>query len=456
MAVTNGMTNGTTNETTNETTNKTANGTSNRTTNGTTNGHSTSPSKSLPILISGGGCVGLYLALLLASSPIPNKIIVIEPQDPDSTATRAIAHQPHTYPILSRVPGLLPELLDAGTLSSGLSFRTSVAHGSKVIAEKNFDNSGAGLKGKGQIILPQGKFLNILLRRLSAFDAEKVAIKLGYSVTSCTSHPSSVSVVISHPDSSQETVEATYLLAADGAHSLIRKSLGIPLTGTTLDTQLIALDMRTSLFTTHNFHNANFIIDPVHYGLCSCIADDLWRVSFGMPAHLTEDEVKKGVDAKLEYMLPNKGVGQDGEKSYEVVRVAPYKAQQRLADTMYKSRVCLVGDAAHLTNPYAGLGLASGLADASSLAEVLEHILTGEARDSEVLLESWSQARRKKYGEAVDGPSRMAYERVKSDVSSEEKVKELVGRDRMIGALRSGMAVMPMGLDTRGVELEGW
>jgi 2-polyprenyl-6-methoxyphenol hydroxylase-like FAD-dependent oxidoreductase len=214
--------------------------------------------------------------------------------------------------------------------------------------------------------------------------------------------------------------------------------------------------MRTSLFTTHNFHNANFIIDPVHYGLCSCIADDLWRVSFGMPADMSEDEVKKGVDAKLEYMLPNKGVGQDGKKSYEVVRVAPYKAQQRLADTMYKSRICLVGDAAHLTNPYAGLGLASGLADASSLAEVLERVLTGKARDSEVLLESWSQARRKKFGEAVDGPSRMAYERVRSDVSSEEKVKELVGRDRMIGALRSGMAVMPMGLEIRGAELEGW
>jgi hypothetical protein len=71
-------------------------------------------------------------------------------------------------------------------------------------------------------------------------------------------------------------------------------------------------------------------------------------------------------------------------------------------------------------------------------------------------LESWSQARRKKFGEAVDGPSRMAYERVRSDVSSEEKVEELVARDRMIGALRSGMAVMPMGLETRGAEFEGW
>ena len=96
----------------------------------------------LPIVIAGGGCVGLFLALLLAQSDIPNKIIIIEPQRPDPTSTRAMAHQPPTYPILSKVAGLLPELVKKGSLSSGLCFRTSVENGNKVIAGKTFDNSG--------------------------------------------------------------------------------------------------------------------------------------------------------------------------------------------------------------------------------------------------------------------------------------------------------------------------
>jgi 2-polyprenyl-6-methoxyphenol hydroxylase-like FAD-dependent oxidoreductase len=438
-----------------------SNGASNATFNGTPNGTTTKPTPShfptLPILISGGGCVGLFLALLLSSSRIPSKILVIEPSTPDPTATRAIAHQPHTLPILSRVPGLLPELLSVGYLSSGLCFRTSVGNGSKVIASKKFDNSGEGLKGKGQLIMPQGKLQEVLLKRLGALGKEKVEVKLGYAVTSFTSHANSVGVTITSGEE-EETIEAAYLIAADGAHSLIRKILDIPLTGSTLDAQLIALDVRSTLFTQHKFHNANFIVDPQHYGHIGCFSREreLWRVSFGGALHLNQKEIEDGVDEKLRHMLPNAGLDGDGKKAYEVLRIAPYKAQQRLADTMYTSRVCLVGDAAHLTNPYAGLGLASGLADASSLAEVLEHVLTGKARDGEVLLSSWSEARRKKFGEAVDGPSRMAYARVRNDVSSEEKIEEFAGRDKMVAALRNGMAVKPTGLETSGVDLEGW
>jgi 2-polyprenyl-6-methoxyphenol hydroxylase-like FAD-dependent oxidoreductase len=327
-----------------------------------------------------------------------------------------------------------------------------------VIASKKFENNGEGMKGKGQLILPQGKFAEILLRRLDAL--ENVEVKLGYAVTAFTSHANSVGVTISSDggEEKQETIEAAYLLAADGAHSLSRKALDIPLTGSTLDAQLIALDVRSPLFTSHNFHNANFIVDPIHYGHIGCISreQELWRVSFGGALHLNQKEIEDGVDEKLKYMLPNAGLDEKGKRSYEVVRIAPYKAQQRLADTMYINRVCLVGDAAHLTNPYAGLGLASGLADVSSLAEVLERILTGKATDGEMLLESWSEARRKKFSEAVDGPSKIAYARVRNDVSNEEKIEGFAKRDKMVGALRNGMAVMPMGLETRGKELEGW
>lgn len=432
----------------------------NAVTNGT-NGHAVniSSSPTLPIVISGGGCVGLFLALLLANSSISNKIIVIESQTPDVTSTRAMAHQPPTFPILSRVPGLLPELIKAGSLSSGLCFRTSIANGSKVIAEKCFNNEGEGMKGKGQLLLPQGKFQDVLMKRLAITD-DTAEVRIGSSVTGFNQNFSSVSVTISDTHDST-TLEASYLLAADGAHSLIRKTLDIPFEGDTLDAQLVALDLQFP-FSEHGFHDANFIIDPINYGLIGRIlpatstTPALWRVSYGAPLRLSEAQIKDGVDEKLQVMLPNAGRNENGEIGYEVVRIAPYKAQQLLASTLYTNRVCLVGDAAHLTNPYAGLGLASGIADAASLAEVLEHVLSGAAKDAETTLQAWSKARRQKFSNVVDKSSRMAYKRVRSDVETAEKVQDLLSRDPMVAALKKGMPVIPPSLETKGEELEGW
>ena len=295
----------------------------------------------------------------------------------------------------------------------------------------------------------------------------RAEVRLHCHVSGFKTGKESVSVTVTPtPSSSQlgdESIEAAYLIDASGAHSTLRKELGVALEGETLDAQLVATDLYFD-FHAHGFFDANFVVDPTNYGLIGRIQHAeggkpaLWRVSYGVPIGVSEDEIRASVDEKLRVMMPNGGRNEKGEVAYEVVRIAPYKAQQRLASSLYKERVALVGDAAHLTNPYAGLGLASGMADASSLSEVLIRILepSSPVRDSERLLESWSEARRKKFLEVVDRPSRMAYKRVKADVSTEEKVKELMERDPLVGALKKGMPVMPPSLETKGEELEGW
>ncbi|KAF2127227.1 FAD/NAD(P)-binding domain-containing protein [Dothidotthia symphoricarpi CBS 119687] len=413
----------------------------------------TSPSPR-PIVIAGGGCVGLFLALLLTHSPIHNPIIVLEPSAPDPTSTRAMAHQPPTFPLLSRVPGLLDELIAAGSLSRGLCFRTSTASGSRVIAGKTF---GAG--EKGQLLLPQGVFQEVLLKRLEGGGGRGAEVRLGWAVSGVEERGTGVEVRMQDADGKEESVLAEYLIGADGAHSTVRRLLGVGFEGETLDAQLVATDVLFD-FQAHGFYDANFIIDPVNYGLVGRINNDgLWRVSYGVPVDTSEEEIRRGVHDKLRHMMPG-----DGKDGFEVVRVAPYKAQQRCVSTFWKGRVGLVGDAAHLTNPYAGLGLASGIADASSLSQVLIHILSQDssddrhspAADSAKLLASWSDARRQKFLNVVDKPSRMAYARVKSKTDTEEDVQNLLARDRLVGALKKGMPMMPPSLETKGDELDGW
>lgn len=474
----------------------------------------------LPIVIAGGGCVGLFLALLLTHSSLPNQIIVIEPQHPDPSSTRAMAHQPPTFPFFAQIPGLLPELIKAGSLSEGLCFRTNVRNGSRVIASKRFDNSGEGMKGKGQLLLPQGRFQQVLLRRLE--ESEQAEVRLGWSVEGFEQGGERVSVRIraapvatptlpyEQPDSATdgepagqsesdtETIDASYLIGADGAHSTIRKAMGLELQGKTLDAQLVATDLKFP-FKEHGFFDANFIVDSKNYGLIGRIDNDgLWRVSYGVPGSQGEEEIRRNVHGKLRGMLPNGGRDGEGNDAFEVVRVAPYRAQQRCASTLVKGRVVLVGDAAHcklplrsllttfvaplrrhrrcsvipsyqrknhankrlthiaVTNPYAGLGLASGIADADSLAPILAHILCGKASSPSTLLSSWSEARRQKFFDVVDKPSRAAYKRVRSNVDTDEDVKALLERDPMVKALKSGMPVMPPSLRTVGEEMEGW
>lgn len=95
--------------------------------------------------------------------------------------------------------------------------------------------------------------------------------------------------------------------------------------------------------------DCQFVVDPECWGIVCGIskADRLWRVGYGEPLGLTNDQLWKRMPEKLEKLLP----GSPKPEDYEVIRFSPFVMHQRCAERMSVGRAILVGDAAHLCNP---------------------------------------------------------------------------------------------------------
>jgi 3-(3-hydroxy-phenyl)propionate hydroxylase len=88
-----------------------------------------------------------------------------------------------------------------------------------------------------------------------------------------------------------------------------------------------------------------------------------------------------------------------GEENTPLRRSRVYTFHARMADSWRDGRIFLVGDAAHLTPPFAGQGMNSGIRDAHNLAWKLAAVIQG--RLGPRLLETYEQERRKHAWEMI-------------------------------------------------------
>jgi len=104
-----------------------------------------------------------------------------------------------------------------------------------------------------------------------------------------------------------------------------------------------------------------------------------------------EDEAGLITPAALGRLL-RPWTGRSDLDGLEIIRSATYTFRAQMASRFRTGRIFLLGDAAHLTPPFIGQGLAGGLRDADNLAWKLACVLTGRA--GEDLLGSYDTERR--------------------------------------------------------------
>jgi 2-polyprenyl-6-methoxyphenol hydroxylase-like FAD-dependent oxidoreductase len=176
------------------------------------------------------------------------------------------------------------------------------------------------------------------------------------------------------PTGETQTVRASWVIGADGANSFVREASGIT---------------RRDL----GFQERWLVVDAEPHDMAA-LAELPAACQWCDPKRPTTHVQSGPRHRRWEFMLLPGERAEDFEDPVRVwsllepwyrpedgplTRSAVYEFRSMLADRMRAGRALLVGDAAHLTPPFLGQGLCSGLRDAVNMAWKLDLVLRGLA-----------------------------------------------------------------------------
>lgn len=179
------------------------------------------------------------------------------------------------------------------------------------------------------------------------------------------------------------TIECAYLVGCDGASSTVRSQLGVDLDGRSFAEPWLIVDLENSPTPSQDTYVSCNSARPF---IALPGPNRTRRFEFKLHAHETaEDMLRPEVIAKL---LTLGGTAPEST----IARTCVYRFHARVAERWSFGRVLLAGDAAHLSPPFAGQGMNSGVRDAHNLAWKLAYVVTG--RLGPALLGSYELERR--------------------------------------------------------------
>ena len=333
-----------------------------------------------PVIIVGGGPVGVTAALELARHGIAS--VVLDDKNTVNDGSRAICIARHSMECLQQL-GLADRFLEkALPWTHGTSYyrdrevyRLEMPHSQE---ERFYPMYNL-----------QQQYIELFLVE-QAMQEDLVDIRWCSRVDGLRQDENGVSVNVVTPEGDYE-LNGSYLLAADGARSIARKSLGLKLNGDAYEGRYVIVDIQMALdYPTER----RAFFDPVsNPGLTILVhkqPDNIWRIDYQVDDEVDEVEELREETIRARVAPIVKMIG--GPDDWKLEWWSIYKAYTLALDDYRCGRTFFAGDAAHLVPIFGVRGLNSGLADAMNIAWKLAYVIHGWAEDS--LLDSYSPERR--------------------------------------------------------------
>ena len=325
------------------------------------------------VVISGAGPVGLTLANLLGQSAIG--VVVLEKNQRPFDIPRAITLDDEGCRTI-QATGLHKKFLPSTIRGKGARY---YGEDGSPFAEVGPGPVEFGFPRRTHFFQP--KLDQILANGLKRF--QQANVFYNYKLIDFSEINNGVEIEVFTPGNKSHYLFCKYLIGTDGAKSDIRQKLNIKMIGETYPEDWIIVD------------TAN---DPDHEPVSKfyCRRDRPY-VSIPAPNKGRRYEYRIQPEEQAQKLLEFQNIRERLSSTRtinpeDIVRSTVYTFEAKIAEKWRVGKILLAGDAAHLTPPFAGQGLNSGLRDAHNLAWKLAIILKGEA--SEKLLDTYELERR--------------------------------------------------------------
>jgi 2-polyprenyl-6-methoxyphenol hydroxylase-like FAD-dependent oxidoreductase len=327
----------------------------------------------VPVLIVGGGPVGLALAGELGWRGVPSTLVEksdgsIEQPKMDLVGIRTME--------FARRWGILDWVRDAPyPLDYPQDYIYVTGLNGYELAREPFPGRGFEAippeSPQKRERVPQDMF-DPILRRFAERSGH-ATLRYNCELLSFTETPNGVRAEIKTA-TGIETIEAGYMVGTDGGASTVREQLGIGMSGTPALTYTTNVMFRCPDFSA--LHDKGLAYRFIFIGpegtwltIVAVNGADRFRMSIvGSPEKInhSEDDIRAALE---------RAMGRDFD--YEILSVMRWVRRELVADRYGTARVFIAGDAAHLMSPTGGFGMNTGIGDAVDLGWKLEAAIKG-------------------------------------------------------------------------------
>ncbi|GAB4061028.1 bifunctional 3-(3-hydroxy-phenyl)propionate/3-hydroxycinnamic acid hydroxylase MhpA [Catellatospora paridis] len=320
----------------------------------------------VPVVIVGAGPTGLTVATLLAQYGV--QCLLLERWQSAYPQPRAVAVDDEVQRIIARL-GLREKFTAVSRPHQGLRLLDTDL---RVLAEIRRDRDGGRHGFPEGSMFDQPELEQLFRDNLTRYPA--ATLRGNADVTALTQDADGVRVDFTDlTTGEQHCVRAGYVLGCDGANSPTRTAIGATMNDLDFTQRWLVVDVDTNADLGH-WEGVQQVCDPSRAATYMRIGTTRHRWEFQLTPGQTADDFR---DMTRLHPLIARWTGDVPVDRLRIVRMAEYTFRAQVADRWRDRRVFLLGDAAHLTPPFIGQGMAAGLRDAMNLAWKLAAVLDG-------------------------------------------------------------------------------